>query len=488
MMKGIYLYMTMCAAAITFAACTNEMEESTMSTDALVLTVGDFPAFQETPETRAVGTFDPGTEWKNNDKVLVRVTDSSNSSITATLTYNGGTWSSDKVLTCPKETFTVEAWYAPAYAWSNNELSSNAPGTGEFFKKTLTGLTERNVEINFSDVTRNYSRLRFASSNLTELTVTMSNFTPAGDNTSSVTDYTATLTTDSKGNAYLYGSWNASTNLTVSAAYLTSPIVKTLSSASTPLKSYALDTPQLISAIPADWNNKSEDIKGYYRLTNNISLTEGNWTPIGTATSNSSSGKFAGTFDGAGYTISNLKCSGSERFIGLFRFIGDNGVVKNLNIENCNIVTSGDYVGGIAASSLGAIENCHVSGTISGGETVGGIIGYTQGGIIVACSNSASITGSDDVGGITGDNRATLLSCFNTGTTSTANNYMGAICGWQRGSVTSCYFSSGNNNGNGTYTTSWTQEIVNAMNATLQQNGYDYLYGLEGGKPVINNP
>ncbi len=53
MMKGIYLYMTMCVAAIAFTACTNELEESTMPTDALVLTVGGFPAFQETPETRA---------------------------------------------------------------------------------------------------------------------------------------------------------------------------------------------------------------------------------------------------------------------------------------------------------------------------------------------------------------------------------------------------------------------------------------------------
>lgn len=183
-MKGIYLYMTMCMAAMTFTSCTNDLEESLLSTETLMLTVGDYPAFQERTDTRAIGTFDPGkTAWASDDKVLVRITEGDNLT-TATLTYNGSSWTADKTLTCPEGTFTLEAWYAPAYSWNSDELSSTAPGTGEFLQQTLAGQTERNIEIDFSGVQRTYSRLRFVSSTNTPLEITLSGFTPAGDDTS----------------------------------------------------------------------------------------------------------------------------------------------------------------------------------------------------------------------------------------------------------------------------------------------------------------
>ena len=227
----------------------------------------------------------------------------------------------------------MEAWYAPAYSWNSDELSSTAPGTGEFLQQTLAGQTERNIEIDFSGVQRTYSRLRFVSSTNTSLEITLSGFTPAGDDTSQ-SDYTATLTTDSKGNAYLYGLWNANAKLTVSADYLTTDIEKTLRT-SVPAQSYALDTPQTITEEELKkWCGSATDITGYYRLEADID-DDGNWTPIGNATINWVQGRFIGTFDGDGHTITGLTSNSGGDF-GLFRTIGEGGVVKNMNIS-CNI-------------------------------------------------------------------------------------------------------------------------------------------------------
>lgn len=485
-MKGIYLYITMCIAAIAFAACTNELEENTLSSDALVLTVGDYPAFSEGLETRAVGTFDPGkTAWENGDKVLVRVSSNGSATQYATLTYNGTTWTVTPTLIRPTGNYTVNAWYAPAYEWGTNNtltlISGEKAGTDEFL--TTTSATS---DIDFSNATRDYSRLRFVSSTNTELEITISSFTPAGQS-SSQSNYTATLTTDSKGNAYLYGSWNASTSLTVKALYLDSgDISKNLSSASATSKSYAVDTPKMISSIPDDWQGSTTDITGYYKLTQDITLPNGGWTAIGgSATNLREEGRFRGTFDGGGHTISGL--SGSCR--GLFNAIYGDGVVRNLTINNCNINnSSSNFVGAIAGINAGHIENCHVTGNITGGENVGGIVGYNTSssvgnGTIVACSNSASITGSQYVGGIVGDNRQVILSCTNSGTITGAG---GAIA--SGGNTTSCYFSTGTNNGIGTQITNndWSSAIAD-MNAALQSAGYDYQWMLQNGMPVIEN-
>ena len=481
--------MTMCAAAIFFTACTNELEENTLSSDALVLTVGDYPVFSEGLETRAVGTFDPGkTAWENGDKVLIRV--SSNGSVTqyATLTYNGTTWTATPTLTRPTDNYTVNAWYAPAYEWGTNNtltlISGGQAGTDEFLTTTST-----TSSIDFSNATRNYSRLRFVSSTNTSLTVTLSNFNPAGGNATN--NYRATLTTDSKGNAYLYGSWSSTPTLTVNADYLDNGELSKSLTSFIASKSYAVDTPKMINTIPSSWNGSTTNITGYYKLTADITLTE-NWTPIGNATTNTQEGRFIGTFDGNGHTIRNLTYSANTNDFGLFRVIGSNGVVRNLKLENCSISGSGDTYGGIVGTNYGTIENCHVSGSITGGNDVGGIVGSGRSpGLIIACSNSATINGTDNVGGIEGASNGTnMISCCNTGTVTGTTSYVGGISGWPRSSAksTTCYFSAGNNNSFGTYTASWTQEVVNSMNVALQQNGYDYQYELDGGKPVINNP
>lgn len=480
----------MCAAAITFAACTNELEENTLPTDALVLTVGDYPAFSEGANTRAVGTFDPGkTAWANGDKVLVSVSSNGSTTQYATLTYESGNWTPSQTLTRPTGNYTVNAWYAPAYEWGTNntltQISGGQAGTDEFLTTTST-----TSSIDFSNSTRNYSRLRFVSSTSTALTVTLSNFTPAGGNATS--NYSTTLTTDSKGNAYLYGSWGASTTLTVSANYLNSNITKTLT-VSTASKSYAVDTPEYISSIPTTWINSSSDITGYYKLTQNITLTE-KWTPIGNATTDNASGRFVGTFDGDGHTITGLSASNAASDFGLFRLIGSNGVVRNLNLENCNISGTDSYYGGIVGTNYGTVENCHVSGSITGDEYVGGIAGSLQlGSSIIACSNSATVSGSNLIGGICGrSNRGIVIACRNEGTVSGSTNCGGligrlnqstdqliascntcsttnneAIAGYVFGSgVLSCYFTSGISSYGTQVTGGWTSAIED-MNVAI---------------------
>lgn len=159
-----------------------------------------------------------------------------------------------------------------------------------------------------------------------------------------------------------------------------------------------------------------------------------------------------------------------------------------MNIS-CNISGNGGFKGGIAANNYGTIENCHVSGTISGSNRIGGIAGYntyttTSGAQIIACSNTASINGTDDVGGICGDNnKSTVLACYNTGEIKKDSEDGGAICGYNRGTVTSCYYTKGT--GVGTQVTEW-NDAIDDMNSALQTAGYSYQYELGSNElPVI---
>ncbi len=530
MMKGIYLYMTMCVAAIAFTACTNELEESTMPTDALVLTVGGFPAFQETPETRAVGTFDPGkTEWENGDKILVCVSGNGSTTQYATLTYENNTWTPSQTLTRPENAFTVEAWYAPAYSWDNNgNMTTSTAGTGEFLHQTLDNQSERNIEINFSDAVRDYSRLRIAGSSGTNLNVSLTDFTPAGGGTP---PSSYALTTDDKGNAYLYGTWTGSSNLDVT--YGSQSLVNkdniTPSVANT---SYVVDASFANISNANSWNsigdgtadcpyillngaqlydlatNSSANRDAQYKMAADIDLSQysSNWTPF----------SFSGTFDGNGHAITSFTYSGSTQNFGLFN--QNSGIIKNLIIEECSITNTNTGTGGTAAiayNNVGTIENCHVSGTI-GGYNVSGIA-ETNNGSIIACSNSATLSGTY-VCGISRniENGATFIGCYNTGILNGSSGYTGI---WRiplrtpTGTVTtlSCYASVGdiynnpamftnnisscyylNNNvitdqGNGSTVADWQTAIEN-MNSTLQQGGYNYRYEMgTGGLPVINN-
>ena len=253
-------------------------------------------------------------------------------------------------------------------------------------------------------------------------------------------------------------------------------------------------------------------------LTNNIDLTGIDWTPIGKDDNKA----YTGTFDGNGKTITGLTVTRSNRYTGLFGFI--KGTVKNVVLTEVNI-TSGTFVGGVAGWSFGGnIENCSVSGSVSGssGSDVGGVVGYQQVGSITGCSSSATVKGTERAGGVVGvtnggttpltacyatgnvtvendgtsnawaggivgmNGTGTLIACYAAGNVS--GNIVGGAVGVNYATVTACYWSGlpDNDNGGATKvdgtTVTW-QNAVDAMNNAL--NGSGWQYELTGALPTL---
>ena len=151
-------------------------------------------------------------------------------------------------------------------------------------------------------------------------------------------------------------------------------------------------------------------------LDKNIDLTGKDWTPIGTDYDNS----YKGTFDGGGHTITGLTFTTNDEFAGLFGWLNRAGTVKNVVMEGVQITSNqiyGGSIGGVVGYGWGTIENCSVSGSVSGTVYVGGVVGAQIGGSITGCSSSATVKGTVDVGGVAGqtNSSATLTACYATG-------------------------------------------------------------------------
>ena len=181
-------------------------------------------------------------------------------------------------------------------------------------------------------------------------------------------------------------------------------------------------------------------------LTDNIDLTDIDWTPIGKDDNKA----YTGTFDGNGKTITGLTVTGSYKYAGLFGDIDENGTVKNVVLEGVQITSdnSSGYAGGVAGISLGGtIENCSVSGSVSGTTFAGGVVGSQWGGSITGCSSSATVKGVIFAGGIAGETNsgASLTGCYATGDVTvendgTNNSHAGGVVGYNGGcTLTACY-------------------------------------------------
>ena len=181
-------------------------------------------------------------------------------------------------------------------------------------------------------------------------------------------------------------------------------------------------------------------------LTNNIDLTGIDWTPI----SKDDNKAYTGTFDGGNHTITGLTVTGSYKYAGLFGDIDENGTVKNVVLEDVQITSdnSSGSVGGVVGDSFGGnIENCSVSGSVSGTLYVGGVVGSQWGGSITGCNSSATVKGEVYVGGIAGETNysATLTACYATGDVTleiapTENISGGGVVGFNGGSsILACY-------------------------------------------------
>lgn len=160
-------------------------------------------------------------------------------------------------------------------------------------------------------------------------------------------------------------------------------------------------------------------------LTADIDLKGIDWTPIGKDDNKA----YTGTFDGNGKTITGLTVTGSYKYAGLFGDIDENGTVKNVVLEDVQITSdnSSGSVGGVAGDSWGTIENCSVSGSVSGTTFAGGVVGSQWGGSITGCNSSATVKGVTYAGGIAGSTNsgATLTACYATGDVTLVSNDIG---------------------------------------------------------------
>ena len=178
-------------------------------------------------------------------------------------------------------------------------------------------------------------------------------------------------------------------------------------------------------------------------LAADITLTEP-WTPVGTDYQN----PYTGTFDGNNHTIRGLTVTGSNEYAGLFGYIGKDGTVKNVKLEDVQITSDHQYanVGGVAGMNDGTIENCSVSGRVRG-YSAGGVVGQQYSGSITLCNSSATVQGTSQVGGVVGYTNygVTLTACYATGDVTAENNntagtfFAGGVVGSNGGNLTACY-------------------------------------------------
>ena len=258
-MKKIFQYIMLAVVTIVMASCTSDIEETTATTGKsnVQLVVGEFPAFGDS-QTRAIGTTDPGkTSWAEGDELLLKMTSKTLGTKYATFKYNGSSWElasgelsykADEVPTFP------HVYYAPNYKWEAGKLvlkEGKVAGTDEYIegKAEITG-NGQGINVSFAKATRNYSRLRIATMPNKQITVAFNNrYTPAGSSVSAIFPR-YTLTSDEKGNAYLYGTFGQDCDFEVK--YEGAPLAShTFYQAAENAKSYVLDA-TVISANSAE--------------------------------------------------------------------------------------------------------------------------------------------------------------------------------------------------------------------------------------------
>ena len=271
-------------------------------------------------------------------------------------------------------------------------------------------------------------------------------------------------------------------------------------------------------------------------LDTDIDLTGKDWTPIGTNYEN----RYKGTFDGRGHTIKGLTVTTNDQFVGLFGYLDRAGTVKNVVMEDIQITSNhvlmSGNTGGVVGSSWGTIENCSVSGSVSGTNCVGGVVGGQKAGSIIGCSSSATVKGTRYVGGVAGEKQGTMIACYATGDVtleidsqrdlsgggvvgfnigsrvlacyatgnvnskgrSTGNVHIGGFFGDNYTVVTACYWKNNQEQGFGRNQHKTTPEVtkvdgtdvtwqnaVDAMNRALQNAGSKWRYELNGTLPTL---
>lgn len=249
-MKKLFQYILMAVAVVVTASCSNELDEALQPTNngTLQFVVGDFPAFGESGQTRVIGTEDPGkTAWEKDDQIIITLTSKKYGAQSAAITYDGANWGTEvSLLYLENETPIVSVIYAPCYEVTEEgamQLRSGMQlGMCEYLEADFE-IQNGTINISFADALRTYSRLRIAGLPNQTLTVTTTDFTPAGATSVATEPYT--LTTDEKGNAYLYGTFAEGATVNVKKGDVTLTDY-TFTFTTELIQSYALDARPVI--------------------------------------------------------------------------------------------------------------------------------------------------------------------------------------------------------------------------------------------------
>lgn len=476
MKRSLYhiLYIAVLAWALT--ACSESEELASIPTSVKVskIIVSPYPAFAENSQTRSVGTFDAGkTAWAEGDEILLMVGYTTGYEINIqhiTLRYDGTEWNADKTINWLTTYTIASALYAPDWTFDTENILSftlkeNAQyGTSEFIEVGGLKLTNDSVlSIDFSNAKRSYNRLRIAGEASSTVNVAITNFRPFGTR-ELFNEYNYSLTTDEKGNAYLYGWWNADASLTITGTFDVNGTDKEITLFSrdglpdtsndyegkkgyvadahlnyknegdgTAENPYKISLPKQLAALATDVNNGTfTETEKHFALQGNLDLSDyEDWTPIGNTVH-----PFTGVFDGQGHTIRNLKIENNNpnnvKEWGLFGMVKD-ATIQSVKVDGSVMLSKFgdsdegaeadmDGIGGIVGRCSGEKNNfygCHSNVTIQGTAEsnfvgVGGIVGFVKEGktTLVACSNTSKISvdsknWSVPVGGLIGRLRMT---------------------------------------------------------------------------------
>ena len=555
-------FFALAALALLLAACTQDeagfLPEGAEGTPIVFTATGLNPAATATAGTRA--PVDGNWEGVQSVAVLMdgtvktyNVTPSTADNTSATLT------STDPYYWTNHEDITVTAWWPytagettpPAVKVKANQSTQKDFETSDLIVADGQTVTYGSPTLRFTHRT---ARVTIVLTDYTEglASVQLTGLSTEGDNPAEITPYdkgsntyialvapqsvaagtTFITCTFTNGKVFVYKMKNA-TDWQAGGEY-----TYTVSLAAAKDLGYTIESNGSYTVTSADGlmniaelvNGGKSDIN--ITLDTDIDLTGKDWTPIGTDYDNS----YKGTFDGGGHTITGLTFTTNDEYAGLFGYLNRAGTVKNVVMEGVQITSNqiyGGSIGGVAGYSWGTIENCSVSGSVSGTVYVGGVVGAQIGGSITGCSSSATVKGTVDVGGVAGqtNSSATLTACYATGNviieidpvrniaggglvgfnggngllacyatgnvtstgSSTGNVHIFGFLGDNFTTVTACYWKNNQERGyktapestkvDGTYVT-W-QNAVDAMNRALQNVGSEWRYELNGALPTL---
>lgn len=375
MKRSLYLILYIAAFALALTACSESEELATAPTPVKVskITVSPYPAFTENLQTRSVGTFDAGkTAWKAGDEILLVVGYMAGYEINIqhiTLRYDGTEWNADKTINWLTTDTGATALYAPDWTFSQTsaisfELKEGAEyGRSEYLEINIGELTdERNITIDFSQATRRYNRLRIAGEPSSTVDVKITDFYPFG--AGNYEEHKYSLTTDEKGNAYLYGWWNANASLTITGTFDVNGTDKEITLFSrknlpdtsndysgknsyvadarlsyknegegTTENPYKICLPQQLASLAEAVNSGAfANVDGgiHVALENDIDLSGyPDWMPIGNIDH-----PFMGVFDGQEHTISN---NNSDNKLILFGIVQESSTINVQVGENIKL-------------------------------------------------------------------------------------------------------------------------------------------------------